>query len=65
MLCMFQQTQKDTGYHGWWSYPRCLVDALKPKKLRCPQDMVEKTTGGQTGSSVQGQMLRLPGFLHW
>ena len=24
-----------------------------------------KTTGGQTGSSIQDQMLRLPGYLHW
>ena len=24
-----------------------------------------RQTGGQTGSSIQDQMLRLPGFLHW
>ena len=25
----------------------------------------QRQTGGQTGSSIQDQMLRLPGFLHW
>ena len=25
----------------------------------------KRQTGGQTGSSIQDQMLRLPGFLHW
>ena len=25
----------------------------------------QRQTGGQTGNSIQGQMLRLPGFLHW
>ena len=25
----------------------------------------QRQTGGQAGSSIQDQMLRLPGFLHW
>ena len=35
------------------------------KPITTLQRQGQRQTGGQTGSSIQDQMLRLPGFLHW
>ena len=36
-----------------------------PCRQRTNKSQGQRQTGGRTGSSIQDQMLRLPGFLHW
>ena len=42
-----------------------LVNYVAMLLVVCQLSQGQRQTGGQTGSSVQDQKLRLPGFLHW